>query len=45
LGGYFPSRNAQKRYFIQIENLNYKWQRKPIPALKANVYEMRQTMQ
>jgi len=43
LGGYFPSRNAlETNYFIQIENLNDGWQRRPVPALKSNTYELRQ---
>ncbi|MGC9073804.1 MAG: IS256 family transposase, partial [Caldisericum sp.] len=43
LGGYFPSRNAlETNYFIQIENLNDGWQRRPVPALKASTYELRQ---
>ena len=43
LGGYFPSRNAlETNYFIQIENLNDGWQRRPVQALKASTYELRQ---
>ena len=43
LGGYFPSKNAlETNYFIQIENLNDGWQRRPVPALKSNTYELRQ---
>jgi len=38
LGENFISRNAlETNYFIQIENLNDGWQRRPVPALKSNI--------
>jgi transposase-like protein len=43
LGGYFPSRQAlDVNYFIQIENKNESWMRKPVPAIHSASYELRQ---
>ncbi|MGC8673366.1 MAG: transposase [Thermoplasmata archaeon] len=43
LGGYFPSENAMEiNYYLQIENLNKRWMKKPIPMIKAHSYELKQ---
>lgn len=43
LGGYFPSRQAlDVNYFVQIENKNESWMRKPVPAIHSASYELRQ---
>ncbi|GIU71251.1 MAG: hypothetical protein KatS3mg003_0730 [Candidatus Nitrosocaldaceae archaeon] len=45
LGGYYPSKQSlEVNYFIQIANLNDTWSRRPIPAIRANLYEIRQIM-
>ena len=45
LGGYFPSMKAlEMNLFIQLSNLNDMCMRRPIPAIKANLYRLRQIM-
>ncbi len=43
LGGYFASvRSLEVNLFIQFCNLHDLWSRKPIPAVRANIYELNQ---
>ncbi|MEM4090292.1 MAG: hypothetical protein QXQ46_06020 [Thermoplasmatales archaeon] len=43
LEGYFQSENAMKiNYYIEIENLNKRWMKKPIPMIKTHSYELKQ---
>jgi transposase-like protein len=43
LGGYFPSREAlDVNYFVQIENRNERWLRRPNTVIAALGYELRQ---
>ncbi len=43
LGGCFPSREAlEVNLFIQIVNLQDRWWRKPVPAVQARSYELKQ---
>jgi len=43
LGGYFASqRSLEVNLFIQFANLHDLWSRKPIPAIKSNIYELNQ---
>jgi transposase-like protein len=43
LGGYFPSREAlDANYFVQIENRNERWLRRPLPTIAEMGYELRQ---
>ena len=43
LGGYFPSRETlDVNYFVQIENRNERWLRRPLPTIAGLGYELRQ---
>lgn len=43
LGGYFPSREAlEVNLFIQVVNLQDRWWHKPVPAIQARSYELKQ---
>lgn len=45
LGGYFPSRRSlDVNYFVQIANRNDSWMRKPVAAVRASSYEIRQIL-
>ena len=45
LGGYFPSlKTLEVNLFVQLSNLNDRWMRKPIPAIRGNLYRIRQLM-
>jgi putative transposase len=43
LGGYFPSlRSLEVNLFIPFINLQHRWWRKPVPAIRSRAYEIRQ---
>ena len=45
LGGYFPSmKSLEVNLFIQLSNLNDSWMRRPIPAIRSNLYRLKQIM-
>ena len=43
LGGYFPSEGClEANLFVQTVNLTEKWQKRPVPTIKAHEHELRQ---
>jgi hypothetical protein len=43
LGGYFPSEESlNANMFILLENMGANWDKKPVPMVRARLYELRQ---